>query len=137
MREITIELYDDKSVKVKDILLGDKFDSKITSVIFDFTNSEFADSLKYKYFYYKNINSEDYKVIDILKINNNRIVLDCEFTKNYGDYDCLLVLSNEEVIDCFENDSEIFVSNSFILSIRNNFLEDTKDLEIKENKEGL
>lgn len=137
MREIRVELYDDKTIKVKNNILADKFDNKITSVIFDFTNSEFSNTLKYKYFYYKNVSSEEYKVLDILKINDNRITLDIEFTKNSGEYDCLLVLSDEEVIDCFDNEGETFVSDNFILNIRDNFLEDIKNLEIKENKEGL
>lgn len=134
MREIKIKLYDDKTVKVENILLSDKFDNEITTVIFDFTNSEFANNLKYKYFYYKNLKEDDCKIINISTINS--IILSYEFTKNYGDYDCLLVLSDEE-LTCFDNKGDTFVSNSFILTIRNNFLEDIKDLIIKENKEGL
>jgi hypothetical protein len=134
MREINIEIYDDKTINIKNKNLGDKFDNQITNIFFDFSNSEFSNNLKYKYFYYKNNHFDGYKIIDISNINN--IVLDYEFTRNYGDYNCLILMS-DEIIEDFENDQDIFVSNSFILNIKDNFLIDINNLDIRENKEGL
>lgn len=134
MREINIEVFDDKKVKINNPNLGDKGDNEITRINFIFDKFSFSDKLIYNYFSYRLRNSEEYHLKDITE--SKSIILDYEFMKNSGTYDCLFILSDKELQGYFTNDKTSFVSDLFYLYINNNYL--TKDnLEIKENKEGL
>lgn len=135
MRTINIEVFDDKKVKVSDKgNLGDKIDNETTQMCFIFNSCNFHESLTYTYFVYKLRDVEDYTLLDIS--NKENIILEYEFTKNPGDYDCLIILSDKEINSYITNDQVNFVSDLFSLYITNNYLE-KDNLKILENKEAL
>jgi hypothetical protein len=134
MTEINISVKDDKTVSVSNVNLGDKYDNQITKLIFFFNSCSFSQRLQYKYFAIKNENKDSFQLIDIT--NKKEIILDYEFTKVYGRYNCLIILSEKELTQ-MTNDKDNFVSNTFSLSINDNFLTGIKNLTIIEEQEAL
>lgn len=136
MREINIELYNDKTLKINSTNLGDKFDHQITRINFIFDSCEFHKDLIYNYFAIKNELKEDFNLIDIS--NNKTIEIDAEFTKEYiNKNNCLIILSDKELLEYFTNDRANFVSNLFTLTITDNLLTEDNKFIILENKEAL
>jgi len=135
MREINIEIYDDKTIKVNNKNLGDKLENQVSQINFIFDSCNFHEDLIYTYFAIKNESKEDFTLIDIS--NNKTIVIDEEFTKEYinNNY-CLIILSDKEILEYFANDRVNFVSNQFTLYITDNFLSEN-NFTILENKEAL
>ena len=134
MREVNIKVYDDKTIKVNNNNLGDKFENEIYSIGFDFNDCKIFKEMDYKYLVIR-WNKEE-EIIRIYE-ENQTITLTREFTSKYGTWDCLIVLADQELDGCFENNKDVWVSNTFKLNITNNFLKDTKDLIILDNKEAL
>lgn len=135
MREINIETFDDKRIKVSDKgNLGDKNDNEVTQVHFIFDSCHFHKSLIYVYFVYKLKEVENYTLIDIS--NNKTIILDYNFMQNDGVYDCLIILSDKEIKSYITNEHVNFVSDLFSLYITDNYLT-LDNLKILENKEAL
>lgn len=135
MRQINIEFFNDKSVKINDANLGNKLDNLVSQINFIFDSCTFHENLIYNYFAIKNELKEDYTLIDIS--NNKSIIIDSEFTKTYlNNNTCLVILSDKEILDYIDNDRTNFVSNSFNLYITNNYLTDD-NIKILENKEAI
>lgn len=135
MREINIEVFDDKTIKVSNSgNLGDKFDNEIYQLRLNFDNCKFFSEMDYKYFLIK-WNTEE-EIIRIYE-ENQVIVLTKEFTSKYGSWDCLIVLSDQELDGHLENNKDVWISNVFKLNITNNFIEDTNNIILKNNKEAL
>lgn len=136
MREINIEIFNDKIVKVSNKgNLGDKYDNNISQINFIFDACDFHKDLIYNYFAIKNESKEDFTLIDIS--NNKTIVINEEFTKEYvNKNNCLVILSDKEILEYFANDRSNFVSNQFSLSITDNFINKNK-FTILETKEAL
>ena len=132
MKEINIGIYDDKTIKIKNNKIGDKFDNQIYKLVFNFDNCSFFNSMTYKYFLIKN----DFKDYEQIELNDDlEFVLNTYYTSQYGTWDCLIVLSNQELDGKLENNKDIWISNIFNLYITNNFLD--KDFIIIDNKEGF
>lgn len=141
MREVNIEVYDDKTIKVSNNgNLGDKFDNNVSQITFDFSGCNLKNKLGYRYFLYKHEDDKDYKHMTI-SVNvdyYSPIPMIHLFTDRAGEWECLIVLSNEELtFEKWENDVYDWVSNQFSLYIQDNFLVDYKNLNVKENKEAI
>ena len=141
MREINIEVHDDKTIKISNKgLLGDKFEHNISQITFNFTGCNLKNTLGYRYFLYKHVDDEDYKHMTI-SVNvdyYSPIPMIHLFTDRAGEWDCLIVLSNEALtFEKWENDVYDWVSDLFKLSIQDNFLIDYKNLDVRENKEAI
>lgn len=133
MREINISIYDDKSLKSNSKNLGNKLDNGVTKLIFNYDNCSFYGSLTYKYLALKNSNLD---IFYLVKIPDDYFVLSDFYTKQTGEYELLVILSDSEIIDKdIDNDGINFVSNSIKMTITDNFLND--NFEIKENEEAL
>lgn len=133
MREINIQVFDDKSLKTNNSNLGNKLDNGITKLNFNFDNCSFYETLTYRYVALKNNNLD---IFYLVNITDNYFILSDFYTKQPGNYDLLVILSNREITDGnIDNDGTNFVSNSIKMTITDNFLND--NFEIKTNEEAI
>ena len=133
MREINIQVFDDKSLKTNNSNLGNKLDNGITKLNFNFDNCSFYETLTYRYVALKNYNLD---IFYLVPIQENYFVLSDFYTKQPGTYDLLIILSNREITDGnIDNDGTNFVSNSIKMTITDNFLND--EFIIKTNEEAI
>lgn len=133
MREINIQVFDDKSLKTNNSNLGNKLDNGITKLIFNFDNCSFYETLNYRYVALKNNNLD---IFYLIPIQENYFVLSDFYTKQPGTYDLLVILSNREILDGnIDNDGTNFVSNSIKMTITDNYLND--NFIIKNNEEAI
>ena len=133
MREINIQVFDDKNLKTNNSNLGNKLDNGITKLNFNFDNCSFYETLTYRYVALKNNNLD---IFYLVNITDNYFVLSDFYTKQPGNYDLLVILSNREITNGnIDNDGTNFVSNSIKMTITDNFLND--NFEIKTNEEAI
>lgn len=133
MREINIQVFDDKSLKTNNSNLGNKLDNGITKLIFNFDNCSFYETLTHRYVALKNNNLD---IFYLVNITNNYFVLSDFYTKQAGNYEVLVILSDREILDGnIDNDGTNFVSNSIKMTITDNFL--NNNFEIKTNEEAI
>lgn len=118
-----IKICNDRSVFPNSVKISNQYENKTRVVAFDLSDVEFKGNV---YLVCRYQDTQEYYT-PLLLNENNSIPVETFLSAKAGIYECLIVISNVTITPDynFSDDNPMFVSNSFILSVTQNYLSGT------------